>query len=253
MVNCMYLTHLSPKEGAKTYKRLGAAEWYLGKYWIQINVCRVSCGGVLNMLLVLSITYHYQFGSIHLPHCYHIFPWLCAWDVCYIIFCPLLHMRSGKTRKLFSLLLCSLWCVQIFGYVWACLIWRHWTYKMPIRYILSSVWVRLSIFSSLSIIQYVGLYVLSLPISLVMIERIYILCLIIIIKWKVWTITHCQVMKQWCPLYVFLYSYDIFVYISIPVITKYLTGKFLWTYEIVCRVDTTNYAHLSSCLIKHRI
>ena len=37
------------------------------------------------------------------------------------------------------------------------LIWRHWTYKMPVRYNLSSVWVRLSIFSRLSIIQYVGL------------------------------------------------------------------------------------------------
>ena len=36
------------------------------------------------------------------------------------------------------------------------LIWRHWTYKMPVRYILSSVWVRWSIFSPLSIIQYVG-------------------------------------------------------------------------------------------------
>ena len=43
-----------------------------------------------------------------------------------------------------------------------------------LRYILSSVWVRLSIFSPLSIIQYVELYVFSLPISLVMIERIYI-------------------------------------------------------------------------------
>ena len=54
------------------------------------------------------------------------------------------------------------------------LIWRHWTYKMSIRYILSSVWVRLSIISPLSIIQYAGLYVFSLPISVVMIERIYI-------------------------------------------------------------------------------
>ena len=54
------------------------------------------------------------------------------------------------------------------------LIWRHWTYKMLVRYILSSVWVRLSIFSPLSIIQYVGLYVFSLPFSLVMIEIIYI-------------------------------------------------------------------------------
>ena len=62
------------------------------------------------------------------------------------------------------------------------LIWRHWTDKMPVRYILSSVWVRLSIFSPLSIIQYVGLYVFSLPISLV---------IIVIIKTEVWTITHC--------------------------------------------------------------
>ena len=53
-------------------------------------------------------------------------------------------------------------------------IWRHWTYKMPVRYNLSSVWVRLSIFSQLSIIQYVGLCVFSLPISFMMIERIYL-------------------------------------------------------------------------------
>ena len=72
------------------------------------------------------------------------------------------------------------------------LIWRHWTYKMPVRYILSSVWVRLNIFSQLSFIQYVGLCVFSLiPISLVMIERIYILCFIIIIKSEIWVITHC--------------------------------------------------------------
>ena len=44
-------------------------------------------------------------------------------------------------------------------------IWRHWTDKMRVRYDLSSVWVRLSIFSQLSIIQYVGLCVFSLPIS----------------------------------------------------------------------------------------
>ena len=71
------------------------------------------------------------------------------------------------------------------------LIWRHWNYKIPVKYILSSVWVRLSILSPLSSIQYVGLCVFSLPIPLVMIEIIYILCLIIIIKSEVWTITHC--------------------------------------------------------------
>ena len=150
---------------------------------------------------------HQHIGSIHLSHCYHIFLWLCAWDVCYIIFCHILHTCSGKTGDLFSLLLCSLWWVQIFGYVLACrsysfictvhhlIITIVQTYlkalKMPVRYILSSVWVRLSTFSPLSIIQYVGLYVFSLPISLVMISRIYILCLIIIIKLEERTITHC--------------------------------------------------------------
>ena len=39
--------------------------------------------------------------------------------------------------------------------------------------------------------KYFYLSVFSLPISFVMIERIYIICLIIIIKSEVWTITHC--------------------------------------------------------------
>ena len=43
-----------------------------------------------------SCYYHHQIGSIHLSHCYHIFPWLCAWDVCYIIFCYLLHIHSKR-------------------------------------------------------------------------------------------------------------------------------------------------------------
>ena len=88
-------------------------------------------------------------------------------------------------------------------------IWRHWIYKMPVRYNLSSVWVRLSIFSRLSIIQCVGLCVFSLPIS--MIEIIYILCRIIIIKSEVWTITHCIGLgheTMVCAVHVFLYSYQ---------------------------------------------
>ena len=69
------------------------------------------------------------------------------------------------------------------------LIWRRWTYKMPVRDILSSVWVRLNIFSQLSIMQYMGLCVFILPPLLWL--RWYVLCLIIIIKSEVWTITHC--------------------------------------------------------------
>ena len=72
-------------------------------HWPHVNVCRVSCGGVINMLPVFSIIsyfhynkwggmtstgpfqyrwlkgyiysscyYHHQIGSIHLSHCYHI-------------------------------------------------------------------------------------------------------------------------------------------------------------------------------------
>ena len=66
-----------------------------------------------------SCYYHHQIGSINLTN-YHIFPWLCAWDACYIIFCHLLHIQSVKTGILFSLLLCSLWWVQIVGSVLAC-------------------------------------------------------------------------------------------------------------------------------------
>ena len=104
----------------------------------------------------------------------------------------------------FILLLCSLWWVQMFGYVLACrscsfvhytilssslckLIWGHWTYKMPVRFILWSVWVRLSIFSQLSIIQYMGLCVYPFPLWWL---REYKLCLIII-KSEVWAIIHC--------------------------------------------------------------
>ena len=113
-------------------------------HWPYVNVCRVPCGAVSNMLLILSITfyfhysiwgcmcwtgsfqfrwlklyiysscyYHHEIGSIHISHCYHIFPWLCAWDVCYIIFCYVLHIHSGKTWNLLSILLYSLWWVQI--------------------------------------------------------------------------------------------------------------------------------------------
>ena len=194
------------------------------RHWTRVNDCRVCCEGVSNMLLVISITFycHYNMGctcstgpfqcwwlkgyiysscychqiaSIHLSHCYHILPWSSAWDVCCIIFCRLLHIHSGKTLILFSLLLLSLWWVQTFGYALACrsyfslyitpshyhncanmFIWRHWTYEMHVRYIVSSV--RLSVLSQLSIIHYVELCVFSLPISHVMIEIIciYTLC-----------------------------------------------------------------------------
>ena len=43
------------------------------------------------------------------------------------------------------------------------LIWRYWTTKMLVRYMLPSVCLRLRLFSQLSFFQYMGLCVFSLP------------------------------------------------------------------------------------------
>ena len=115
------------------------------------------------------------------------------------------------------------------------IIWRHWNYKMPVRYILSSVWVRSSILSQLSImlsiIQYVGLCVFSLPTPLGMIERIYIFCLIIITKSEVWTVTHClglghETMVCAVCLSIFLYSSKVF-YIKLIINSWTLVESFV--------------------------
>ena len=107
------------------------------------NACRVyHVASVSKMGLVLSITflyitgpfefrwlkeyshnpsyYHHQIGSIHLSHCCHIFPWLCVWDGCTIIFCHLLHIYPGNTGTLFPLLMFSLWYMQTIGYIMTC-------------------------------------------------------------------------------------------------------------------------------------
>ena len=64
-------------------------------------------------------------------------------------------------------------------------IWTYQTSKVLARYILSSVSLRSSQFSQLSFMQYMGLCVFSLPISLMIIERICALYLIIIIELEV--------------------------------------------------------------------
>ena len=53
--------------------------------------------------------YHHQIGSIHLSYCCHIFPWLCVWDGCTIIFCHLLHIYPGKLGLCFHF-----WC-SVYG------------------------------------------------------------------------------------------------------------------------------------------
>ena len=119
--------------------------------------------------------YHHQIGSIHLSHCCHIFPWLCVWDGCTIIFCHLLHIYPGNTGTLFPLLMFSLWyfCKWL-DTLWpvgrVCLfvdytislsslcrlIWKHWTTKMLVRYMMPSVCLRLRQFSQLSLYSLYG-------------------------------------------------------------------------------------------------
>ena len=191
---------------------------------MQMLVAWVSRGGLSNMLLVLSITfychyntiwgcmcstcqfqfrslkgyiyslcyYHHQIGSIHISHCYNIFRgcvpemFVTSYPVIYCICIP------RKTRISFSLLLHSLWWVQIAGYVMALQIVFVCLYFTPSHIIIVQTYLKtlnlsnvrqiLNVLSQLSITQYTGLCAFILPISLVMIERIYIFCLIIIIK-----------------------------------------------------------------------
>ena len=72
------------------------------------------------------------------------------------------------------------WCWWFETLPWS--LWRHsnGTSKMIVRYILPSVCVRLSQFSQLSVMQYMGLCVFSLLMSLTTIVRIRVLRLIII-------------------------------------------------------------------------
>ena len=132
-----------------------------------------------------SCYYHHQIGSIHLSHCFHIF------SVVVCLRCLLHHIlslivytfrenrefvfvsivqfiMSANSRIRFGLhiVFVCLYITPSHYHHCANFIWRHWTYKMPVRYNLSSVWVRLSIFSQLSIIQYVGLCFSVYPLPL---------------------------------------------------------------------------------------
>ena len=158
--------------------------------WPHVNVCRVSCGGVVNMLLVLSITsyFHYNIWGCMCSTGPFQYRWLKGFiaDVIIIIksevsnFPIVIIFFRGCVSEMFVTSYSLTYCIYIQGnseicfhhYCAVCdecklsdtfcledrirvfvhcttslsslckLIWRHWTYKMPVRYILSSVWVR---------------------------------------------------------------------------------------------------------------
>ena len=113
-------------------------------------------------------------------------------------------------EKMFILLLCNPWCVQIIGHIMA---WMSYWFVCPLHYliiiivqicskalkctmlvssILSSACSRLSQFSHLSSMQYIwGCVFFRLPISLVVMVSIYVPRLLIITQSEVPIISHC--------------------------------------------------------------
>ena len=133
--------------------------------------------------------YHHQIGSIHLSHCCHIFLGCVSemvvllYSVIYYIYIP------GALGPCFHYW-CSVYGIcELSDTLWPMgrvrlfadytislsslcrLIWRHWTTKMLVVYMLPSVCLRLRQFSQWSFIQYMGLCVFRLPNSPMMIVR----------------------------------------------------------------------------------
>ena len=108
----------------------------------------------------------------------------------WVLFVSFITVQSCDMHKLLS----ALWPdgrIRLFAYYTTSSCGRFWTNKMIFRYILSSVCLRLSQFSQSSSMQHMGLYVFSLPISLMMIMKINVLYAIVIIKSEVWPSFHC--------------------------------------------------------------
>ena len=126
---------------------------------------------------------------------------------CYIIFCHLLLIHSGKTEILFSVLLCSLWWVQIVGCLLVCRLGLFICTLSHLIIIIAQTYlktlnlqnacqiyfvecIRLSLFLSYSLCNIWGCVfsVYQFPLWWL---REYTLCLINIIKSEVWAIIHC--------------------------------------------------------------
>ena len=143
------------------------------------------------------------------------------------------YVYSGKTGNLFSLLLCSLWWVQITEYV---LSWRSYSFVCTLHHLIIIIVIIVqthlktlnlknacqiyfvecvyTIRHILSVIHCTirGIVCFQFTHFLVMIERIYTLCHIIIIKSEVWTITYCLGLDHEtmvCAVYLFVFLYMI--------------------------------------------
>ena len=108
-------------------------------------------------MVVLSYSvYYYIYIQGALGPCFHY--WCSVYGICKLsdTLWPVRRVRLFADYTISLSSLCRL-------------IWRHWTTKMLVRYMLPSVCLRLRQLSQLSFIQYMGLCVFSLPNSPVMI------------------------------------------------------------------------------------
>ena len=171
----------------------------------------------LNNRVASDLRRHRAHYDVHVMHSCHIFPWLCAWSGCTIIFCQELH-RDTRKRKLFcfdyyceSMICANNWVHYSLRVVFVCLhinlsyYHRYGDLDKCIEHIKSLSVIfrrRLNPLSQLSYyMQYMGLCVISLPVFfLLMIVRIIIFYLMIIVfKSEIWIIRHCLGLKQFRP------------------------------------------------------
>ena len=122
---------------------------------MQIFSLKIGCGCVSEMVVLpYSVIYYiYILGTLG----------LCFNCLCSVYWCSVYGICKRSD---------TLWPagrVRLFAYYTISLsslcrlIWRHWTNKMLVRYMLPCVCLRLRLFSQLSFIQYMGLWVFSLP------------------------------------------------------------------------------------------
>ena len=150
--------------------------WYNGKQYTSI-IIEIICGCLPEMAV-----HAVSFINIYIPGQLGFISFL-------IVQSYGVHKHSSTWRPDGSTCLLAYYSTSL-SLLCRC-IWMYWTFKMLVRYILSSVCLILSQFSQLSFMIYMGLCVFSLPIYLMMILRICVLYVILIIKSEVWPICHC--------------------------------------------------------------
>ena len=162
---------------------------------------------------IYNSPHHNQIGYINLSHCCDIFRssaheiFASSYALSFIFIPGKLGFVSCITVQFYNVgkkieCIMARWSYSFFAHDATSLsslcrrIWRYWTYKMLVKYIISSVCLILSHFPQSSSMQYMVLCVSSIPISLMMIVRIRVVYLIIIITSEVWPICHCLGLGQ---------------------------------------------------------